>query len=240
MRVVDTPVQRLGSRTVRELFIIFSMSSCCVSAVLAPHIQWWDLSIFVLATAAFITRWWAARVLAIGTCASALAMAVVHIGAGTWDLASLTFDEYYFAGTWMLGIAVLWSGDLRQRFERAPAFGRFANPFAHLPDSHLRAITACAIALGAAGHLVLREYQASADPALLGQIAAVGASLALLAFGRAVGFIAAAAAGAWIACGFAMQVSLSSSRSIVVVGLALSATGAAIALPYAVRAVRRA
>jgi hypothetical protein len=239
MGIVDTPVRQLRGRTYRETFIIVSMVASCVSALVAPHTEWWDFSVFVLATCAFITRFWAARVLAIGTCISALMMAVVHVTQGTWDVTSLPIHASYFIGTWVLGIAVLWSSDLRQRFERAPGFGPFPNPFAALPDSHLRALTACAIALGSAGHLLLREYQVSDDPILLVQIAAIAASLALLVFGRAFGFIVAVGAGVWAACTFGTQLADASSRSIVVVGFALSVCGTAIALPYAARTLRQ-
>lgn len=240
MRFVDTPVPRLANRTAREAFIIGSMLACCVSALLAPHIQWWDFAVFVLATTAFITRFWAARVLAIGTCISALCMAAVHFHAGRWELDSLSFNAYYFVGTWVLGVAVLWSRDLRQQFERAPGFGPFANPFASLPDAHLRALTACSIAFGSAGHMLLRHYQLTGDSSLLVQMGAIAACLALLIFGRAISFVATVVVGAWVSYTFGCVAMSGAGTSIAVVGLPLSAAGTAIALPYAARAVRHA
>lgn len=267
LKLVDTPITRLAGRTPRELLILGTLMAFIASGLVAARPPWWDLSLFALALAAFATRFWAARILGIGICVSSLAMALVHVREGAWDLCALAPHQISFAATWLAGLIVLSSRDLGRRFERAPSWGvgrwKVTNPFAELPPLHLAAIAAGAVSLGALGHLLLRAIlvaQAHGLPATGLSIAlgAIALTLLLLVAGRVVGLLAAAgvstylaialgtklcAAKLWLAwppspCGPIAE-PLAYHPGVVFIGFALALIGAAVTLPYAVVAIRR-
>jgi hypothetical protein len=267
MVLVDSPISRLRGRTPRELLILGALVFFIASGLLAPRPPWWDLSIFAIALVGFATRFWAARILGLGICVSSLAMALVHVREGQWDLTALMPHQLSFAATWLAGLVILSGADLGRRFERAPSwtpFGRaLANPYARLPGLHLAAIAAGAVSLGALAHLLLRatitaQHHGLAATELIIPMVAIAATLLLLVAGRVVGLIAAAGVSSYLAIALGTKLcaaklwlawppspcnpatdSLAYHPGVVYVGFGLALIGAAVTVPYAVIAAKK-
>lgn len=266
MKIIDAPITRLRGRTPRELLILGSLGLFIASGLLAPRPPWWDMSMFAVALVAFATRFWAARILGLGICVSSLAMALVHVREGVWDLGAMQPYQISFAATWLFGLAVLASPALGKRFERAPTwapFGRaLANPYARLPSLHLTAIAVGAISLGALAHLLLRAIEVARPHGLGMELAiplvAIAGTLLLLVAGRVIGLIAAAGISSAMAVFFATKLcaakvwlawppspctpaseTLAYHPGVVFVGLGLAVIGAAATVPYLAIAAKR-
>lgn len=210
MKIIDSPIARLRGRTPRELLILGTLGMFIASGLFAPRPPWWDMAMFAVALVAFASRFWAARIIGLGICVSSLAMALVHVREGSWNLAALLPYQISFAATWMAGLVVLASPTLGRQYERAPRWaplGRasrsIANPYAGLPSLHLGAIAVGAISLGALGHLLLRAIQAGhahglGAVELVIPLCAIAATLLLLVAGRVIGLIAAAGVSTYL------------------------------------------
>ena len=199
MRLLDTPLGSLRGRTVRELVLVTGAVAACAGA-LYLHAHWAVTTTFVITTAMLATRFFAARVVAIGMLGTALAahLAVARYGQG-WT-GGIQLGEQVAGLVFIgLGLLLLCSRDLADRFDLAQSgTGWRVNRWRDLPRLHWRLSCVVGVALGAMGHF-LWAAQVNA-PAADGAwarwaILVICISLLLLFAGQAVGFLVAAVLG---------------------------------------------
>ena len=179
----------LLGRTARELVVLAGGLAITVFELVRPEgIDGPNLAVYVLATALFAARFYAARAAAVATCVGALAQQWPHLRAGevTWETLGLLP---------LAGIAVLASADLVARFERAPSRVRWLpNLWADFSAAETRTLRLSAYAAGALAGLldhIAEQLRFTPDAAAWPRpcMLALSLALALLCAGRAVGLL---------------------------------------------------
>jgi len=198
MRGLDTPIRRLADRTPREVILITGGLVACAGAVYVKA-PWAVTVTFVITTVMLATRFFAARIVAIGMLATALAahLALTRYGEGWTNHFSLGghLPELAFIAA---GLLLLCGRDLVDRFDRAPSGpGWRLNRWRELPRLHWRMSSVLGVSLGALGHFLWAGYHNTPAGAgwALWAIGGVCVCLLLLFAGQAIGFLVAAALG---------------------------------------------
>lgn len=139
----------LLGRTARELVCIAGGVAISVFELVRPgHIDWPNLAVYVLATALFALRFYAARAACVAACIGAIVQQWPHLREGlvTWETLGL-FP--------LAGIALLASSDLVARFEGAPSRLRWLpNLWAEFSSAQTRTLRWSAYAAGALAGLL--------------------------------------------------------------------------------------
>lgn len=192
MGFLDHELRWAAGRTPRELVVIGGGLGIIVQDLLDPGPpDVGNLLVYVAATSLFALRFFAARAAAVATCIGAIVQQWPHLRLGevTPETAAVLP---------VLGILVLASSDLVDRYERAPSrLAWLPNPWAGFTAAETRSLRWASYAAGALAGLLdhtLQIVRARADVLLLPvpwwpritMLALVGA-LALLCLGRAVG-----------------------------------------------------
>lgn len=179
----------LLGRTARELVVIAGGLGVTVFELVRPGaVDGPNLAVYVLATALFAARFYAARAAAVAACVGALAQQWPHLRTGdvTWETLGLLP---------LAGIAVLASADLVARFERAPSRVRWLpNLWADFSAAETRTLRLSAYAAGALAGLldhITEQLRHTPDAAAWPRpgMLALTLALALLCAGRAVGLL---------------------------------------------------
>ncbi len=189
---LDHELRWAAGRTLRELVIVGGGLGIIVAELLRPGApDTGNLIVYVAATALFALRFFAARAAAVASCIGAIVQQwpYLRLGEVTPETAALLP---------LLGIAVLASSDLVDRYERAPSrISSLPNPWAGFTAAETRSLRWASYAAGALSGLldhtlaIVRSHAAMFDqPApwwpRITMLMLVFA-LALLCLGRAVG-----------------------------------------------------
>lgn len=227
---LDRPIASLWGRTAREVLLILGGVAVAVWSLCQPQLNLWHTSFYIGATIAFAVRFYAARVVAVGFIATALALTGINATQG----------EPLFWGALALlpGLALLVSSDLRERFDRAPR----ANPWRSIDRRHWVAWCGVGYLLGVLGNLYLLPwrsiFQAGGNWPLV-ILGAVYLAVGLLFCGRAIAFVVAAAAGlAGLITALAEPQLLAARPGFDWAAIITGAAITAIAAPYAALALR--
>ncbi len=192
--LLDRELPWCAGRTVRELIVILGGLAVIVAEVLRPGpIDLGNMIVYVAATALFAARFFAARAAAVGSCIGAIVQQWPNLREGEVTLATTAVLP-------LLGVLLLASRDLVDRFERAPSrVAWLPNPWAGLRAEDTRALRWAAYAAGALSGLLdhtleMIELQAgvfamSAPWWPRAAMIVLIAALALLCLGRAVGVL---------------------------------------------------
>jgi hypothetical protein len=199
MKLLDTPIRPLLSRTPRELVLITGGALACGLA-LYLEAPWALTTTFVVTTVMLATRFFAARIVAIGMLATALAahISITRYGRGWLHDFRLGdhIPELTFIG---LGLLLLCGRDLAARFDLQPSgTGWRINRWRDLPRLHWRLSSVLGISLGAMGHFLWaaqRNVPAADGVFARWAIYGVLVCLALLFAGQAIGFLVSSALG---------------------------------------------
>jgi hypothetical protein len=197
MKLLDTPI--LLGRTPRELVILGGATLACGLA-LYLHAPWALVATFVVTTVMLATRFFAARIVAIGMLATALAAHVSFTRYGKfWGPAFRLRDHVPELSFIALGLLLLCGRDLAARYDLQPSgTGWRINRWRDLPRLHWRMSCVLGVALGALGHFLWaaqRNVPAADGVFARWAIYALLACLVLLFIGQAIGFLASAALG---------------------------------------------
>jgi hypothetical protein len=194
MTLLDRELSWCAGRTVRELLVVAGGLAIIVGELARPgQVDVGNLAVYVLATLLLLLRFFAARAAAVGACIGAIVQQWPHLRAG--DITPETL-----AVLPLLGIALLASHHLVDRFERAPSRLRWLpNPWQNFTTAETRSLRWAAYAAGALSGLLDHSLQLMTVGArTFGDIApwwpritmvALVAALALLCLGRAVGLL---------------------------------------------------
>jgi hypothetical protein len=194
MSLLDREVAWCAGRTVRELIAVAGGLGLVVAEVVRPGVpDGGNLAVYVVATALLAARFFAARAAAVGACIGAIVQQWPHLRLGDLDLETLAVLP-------VVGIVLLASGDLVERFERAPSrIPWLPNPWAVFSAAETRALRWSAYAAGALTGLLDHTAQTTAHAfathhhalPLWPRVAEVAFMLALLlvCLGRAVGVL---------------------------------------------------
>lgn len=185
MGFLDHELRWAAGRTPRELVIVGGGLGFIFADLLQPgRPDVGNLLVYVAATSLFAARFFAARAAVVATCIGAIVQQWPHLRLGevTPETAALLP---------LLGIAVLASGDLVDRFERAPSrLSWLPNPWAGFTSAETRAMRWACYAAGALAGLLDHTANMLLTPApwwpRITMLALV-AALALLCLGRAIG-----------------------------------------------------
>lgn len=257
MRWIDDPLARVGGRTPRELLLLVAGVGYTVYELASDAPCWPNVLMYVVATAAFAVRFFPARALGVGVALGALAQRLPDLRYGT---AELETPHVWIA---LAVIVVLSSRDLEARYERSPSGIRWLpNAWAELPAGDMRRLRWCVYALGALAAGLgftwgIPFADTGVDPLLvIGVLGALGAVIALLAAGRAPALLFVPLVCLPIAVMLGSQVAEAEAvlagtalplldfglwrwPAFVLPGTALAVVASALALPYAVRLLRR-
>lgn len=261
MTLLDREV--LLGRTVRELVVLTGGLAITVFELVRPgQPDWPNLAVYVLATALFAARFYAARAAAVAACIGAIAQQWPHLRAGevTWETLGLLP---------LAGIAVLASSDLVARFDRAPSHVRWLpNLWAAFSAAETRTIRWSAYAAGALAGLldhITEQIRWTPDAAAWPRTSMIALSVALLLLcaGRALGLLAVwvvslfvvlnvgplvpaaeSTLAAWglpalAAPGLVLPASIAAAATYLLPAALLAALAAALTTPYALRLLRR-
>lgn len=191
MVLLDREIQWCAGRTVRELLVLAGGLAIIAGDILRPGPpDWGNLAVYVGATALLAVRFFAARAAAVGACIGAIVQQWPHLRLGRVDLETLAVLP-------LVGIALLASRDLVERFERAPSrVAWLPNPWAGFTAADTRSLRWAAYAAGALAGLLDHSMQTTAHAFAgaapwwprVGEVAFI-ASLLALCLGRAVGLL---------------------------------------------------
>lgn len=189
MKLLDREL--LLGRTARELVCIAGGVGVSIFEVLRPGpVDWPNLAVYVVATALFVLRFYAARAAGVAACIGALVQQWPHLRDGevTWETLGLLP---------LAGILLLASSDLVARFEGAPSPLRWLpNLWADFSSAQTRTLRWSAYAAGALAGLLdhVTEQLPFGDPTLWPRacMIALVVALALLCAGRALGLLVVA------------------------------------------------
>ncbi len=194
MSLLDREVAWCAGRTVRELIAVAGGLGIVVAEFVRPGApDWGNLAVYVVATVLLATRFFAARAAAVGACIGAIVQQWPYLRLGDVDPLTLAVLP-------VVGIVLLASGDLVERFERAPSrLAWLPNPWASFGAAQTRALRWSAYAAGALAGLLDHTAQTTAHAfamhhqavPLWPRVAEVAFMLALLlvCLGRAVGVL---------------------------------------------------
>lgn len=178
----------LLGRTVRELLVILGGVSITALDFLHGRPDWPNVAVYVLATALFAARFYAARAAAVAACVGALAQQWPHLREGMVDWLTLGLLP-------LAGILLLASSDLVARFERAPSRIRWLpNLWADFSAAQTRTLRWSAYAAGALAGLldhITEMCPRNAEPLAWTRPGMIALTLALilLCAGRAIGLL---------------------------------------------------
>ena len=189
---LDHELRGCAGRTVRELIVIGGGLGILAEEVLRrgpPDVG--NLIVYVAATLLFALRFFAARAAAVASCIGAIVQQWPHLRLGEITPATAAVLP-------LVGIAVLASSDLVDRYERAPSrISWLPNPWAGFTAAETRSLRWASYAAGALAGLLDHTLQLTRDRAdmllmpapwwpRITMLVLVGA-LALLCLGRAIG-----------------------------------------------------
>lgn len=208
----------LLGRTARELICIAGGVGVSIFEIYRPGpIDWPNLAVYVVATALFVLRFYAARAAGVAACIGAIVQQWPHLRDGevTWETLGLLP---------IAGLLLLASTDLVARFEGSPSRLRWLpNLWAEFSSAQTRTLRWSAYAAGALAGLLdhVTEQLPYGDPTLWPRACMVSlvVALALLCAGRALGLLVVGVT------------SLIAAAYIVPLVLPAEATSAALGLP---------
>ena len=192
MLFLDRELPHCGGRSVRELLVVAGGLWIIASDLARPGPpDVGNLLVYVGATLLPALRFFAARAAAAGACIGAIVQQWPHLRLGEWDAETLAVVP-------VVGIALLASRDLVDRYERAPSRLRWLpNPWAGFTAAETRSLRWAAYAAGALSGLLDHTLQlvrwhtdlVHAPTPWWPRVAMVALmlALALLCLGRAVG-----------------------------------------------------
>ena len=168
----------------------------CVHEVMRPGINWWHLTFYVVAVAAFAARFFAARALGVGLLVSAVGLRLIHLREPVPQPDAFWYELLALSP----GLLLLMSSDLRRRFDRAPSgVGWRVNYWGELPRNHWVLSCWVGYSLGFLANLFILPWDrvGGLDHSLspLAIVLPIYASVLLLFAGRAVAFVISLAVG---------------------------------------------
>ncbi len=196
MTFLDREVAWCAGRTLREILAVAGGLAIVAAELIRPgEPDLGNLAVYVIATLLLATRFFAARAAAVGACIGAIVQQWPYLRLGDVDVETLAVLP-------VAGILLLASGDLVDRFERAPSrFAWLPNPWAAFGAAETRGLRWAAYAAGALAGLLDHTAQTTAHSfEMLGHSAPMWPRLAeglfmfallLLCLGRAVGVLLA-------------------------------------------------
>lgn len=194
MSFLDREVAWCAGRTLREIIAVAGGLAITAAEFIRPgKPDWGNLAVYVVATLLLATRFFAARAAAVGACIGAIVQQWPYLRLGDVDVETLAVLP-------VAGILLLASGDLVDRFERAPSrISWLPNPWAAFSAAETRGLRWAAYAAGALSGLLDHTAQTTAHKfEMLHQTAPLWPRLAegsfmfallLLCLGRAVGVL---------------------------------------------------
>ncbi len=192
MRCLDHELKWCAGRTVREVLLICGGLGLVVREFVGTHsFDVGNLIVYVGATLLLMLRFFPARAVGVGACIGAIVQQWPHLRMGDVTVETLAVAP-------LVGIALLASRDLVERFERAPSrLAWLPNPWASFSAAETRTLRWAAYAAGALSGLLdhtLQNITPFADPLTapwwprIAMVVLIGA-LVLLCLGRAVGVL---------------------------------------------------
>lgn len=195
MKFIDSEIRGLR-RTPREALVIAAGVGLFCYELTRPGSNLWYLAFYAVATFLFATRFYAARVVGVAMLFTSLGVSLLPLRPGAaYAYGHAPWQWYALVA---LGLLVLASRDLRERFDRGPSgTGWRANYWRDLPRSHWTVCCLSGYLLGLFGNLVFMSWQAAGAwqtlwwPGVM--CGAIWACVILMLLGRNLAFLAASA-----------------------------------------------